>query len=163
MSKPTRTVDVPIHKLVASDYNPRRMTERQVHDLTQSIQRFGFVEPLVVNSHPSRANIVIGGHQRLAIARLLGLSTVPVLYVSLDEARERELNLRLNRNVGEWDWDMLAGFDASELLEVGFTEKELDFNLDLHLSDDEAPSPAARQAIAVEHICPACGHHWSAK
>lgn len=55
-----------------------------------------------------------------------------MVYVNLDEKNERELNLRLNRNLGEWDWNMLANFGEEELLQVGFTSEELDkmFNLE---------------------------------
>ena len=50
----------------------------------------------------------------------------------MDEKRERELNLRLNRNLGEWDYNLLANFNEEELLNVGFTSEELDkmFNLE---------------------------------
>lgn len=119
-------VEVPISELKPSEYNPRQMTEKQVEDLTNSIKEFGLVDPIIVNRHPGRENVVVGGHQRLKIASVLGFQTVPVVYVDLDEKRERELNLRLNKNLGEWDWNMLANFDKEELLNVGFRSEELD-------------------------------------
>jgi len=46
--------------------------------------------------------------------------------VALPLAEERELNIRLNRNSGEWDWDLLANnFDKDELISWGFDEEEL--------------------------------------
>ena len=125
-------IEVPLQDLKEAEYNPRQMTEKQVKDLTESIKRFGLVDPIIVNSHKGRENVVVGGHQRLKIAFILGLTTIPVVYVNLDEKKERELNLRLNRNLGEWDYNMLANFNEEELLNVGFTSEELDkmFNLE---------------------------------
>lgn len=120
------TVFVPAGALNPAPYNPRKATEKEVADVRESITTFGFVEPLVVNCFPGRENVVIGGHLRLRVALLMGMATVPVHYVSLDEKRERELNLRLNKNTGQWDWDILANeFEIDELRDVGFTDVEI--------------------------------------
>lgn len=111
--------------LLPASYNPRKMTEKQVKDLSDSASRFGLVDPLIVNSNKDRKNIVIGGHQRLAIAKRIGLTEVPVVFIDLSLDKERELNLRLNKNNGEWDWDELANFDPELLKEVGFTDAEI--------------------------------------
>jgi len=51
---------------------------------------------------------------------------VPVVYVNIPSLeREKELNLRLNRSTGEWDWQALKAFDSDILLDVGFTADEL--------------------------------------
>jgi hypothetical protein len=47
----------------------------------------------------------------------------------LDEKEVEELNIRLNKNVGEWDFDTLGNeFETSDLLEWGFTEFQLGIN-----------------------------------
>lgn len=113
-------------------YNPRKMSAKQVAELRESLVRFGLQEPLIVNKNAERANVVIGGHQRLRLARELGYATVPVVFVDLNEAQERELNLRLNQNLGEWDWDALANMgDAAFLTAVGFSTAELQRHFDL--------------------------------
>ena len=56
-------VEVPLQDLKESEYNPRQMTERQVKDLTESIKRFGLVDPIVVNNHKGRENVVVGGQK----------------------------------------------------------------------------------------------------
>ena len=116
---------VPIGDLRLSEYNPRQMTEKQAADLEASIRKFGLVDPLIVNRHPERKNVVIGGHQRLKVAMVCGIDTVPVVYVELDEGQEKELNLRLNKNTGEWDLELLASFDPELLKLVGWTDEEL--------------------------------------
>lgn len=113
-------------ELKAAEYNPRQMTEAQAQQLTDSIKRFGIVDPIIANANPERQNIVIGGHQRLKIAQQLGLELVPVHYVNLDLEKEKELNIRLNKNTGEWNWDALANnFEVDFLMGLGFTEGEL--------------------------------------
>lgn len=117
-----------------SPYNPRSWSSVAIEQLTESIKRFGLVDPILVNSAPERKNIVIGGHFRLKLAKDLGYAEVPVVYVNIpDEAKEKELNLRLNRNLGEWDYSLLASFDESLLTDIGFSNEEMDdiFNLDV--------------------------------
>lgn len=119
-------IQVPIDDLKFADYNPRNITEKQVEDLKASIAKFGVVEPVVVNNNPERMNIIVGGHQRTRILKILGFTEVPVYYVNLSLEAERELNVRLNKNTGEWDWDKLANeFDVEDLKEYGFTDGEL--------------------------------------
>lgn len=121
-------------ELNPAPYNPRTWTEDAIEQLTESIKRFGMVDPLLVNSAPERHNVVIGGHFRLKVAQDLGLTEVPVVYINIpDEAKEKELNVRLNRNLGDWDWQLLAQFDESVLVDVGFTSEELDqvFEIDV--------------------------------
>jgi DNA modification methylase len=142
MSKQIITPDKPkldityvaISELSPAPYNPRKWSEDAIQQLTESINRFGMVDPIIVNNAPERHNVVIGGHFRLKVAADLGHIEVPVAYVSIsDLAREQELNLRLNRNTGEWDWNMLAEFDESLLTDIGFSSVELDtiFNFDV--------------------------------
>jgi ParB-like chromosome segregation protein Spo0J len=113
-------------ELKPAEYNPRSLTKDEAAHLHDSLTRFGFVEPIVANSAPGRENVVIGGHQRLSIALAMGLKQVPVHFVSIpDVEKEIELNLRLNKNVGHWDADMLANLDVEQLLSVGFTQEDL--------------------------------------
>lgn len=126
-----------INNLKPSLYNPRKWSDDAISQLSESIKRFGLVDPILVNNAPNRDGIVIGGHFRLKIAKDLGYKEVPVVYLNIpDEAQEKELNLRLNRNVGEWDWNLLAKFDESILTDVGFTSEEMDTIFDI---DDLTP------------------------
>lgn len=118
---------VRIGELNPAPYNPRKWSDEATKQLTDSVREFGLVDPILVNSAKGRKNIVIGGHFRLKVAKSLGHHTVPVLYLDIpDEARERELNIRLNKNLGDWDYDMLAEFDESLLSDIGFSSEELD-------------------------------------
>ena len=127
-----------------AEYNPRQLTKDQYTQLKDSLTRFGMVDPLIVNKHKSRKNILVGGHQRLKIAKEMGMDKIPCVEVDLPLDQEKELNIRLNKNVGEWDYDSLANyFDVSELMEWGFSNDELQFYEDEPeqglIDDDEIP------------------------
>lgn len=118
---------VPIEQLKPASYNPRRWDKAAADQLKESIRRFGLLDPAIVNSALARKNIIIGGHFRWAVAKEMDIKEMPVVYVNIsDLEREKELNLRLNRNTGEWNWDLLAEFDEALLTGVGFTSEEID-------------------------------------
>lgn len=115
-----------INELVTPDYNPRKITPKERREIQKSLETFGFVEPLVINTYEGRENIVIGGNQRLSIAKNLGMETAPCVEVCLDETKEKELNLRLNKNQAQFDFEALVRFfDREMMLDVGFSEKEV--------------------------------------
>ena len=125
--KDIAVIYVPISELKSADYNPRRHDADAVDQLKISIERYGMVDPIIVNCAPERMNIVIGGHMRIKSAKELGIESIPVVYVNIpDVAKEKELNLRLNKNTGEWDLELLAEFDESLLDDVGFSSEEID-------------------------------------
>lgn len=134
-------------------YNPRKMTEGEARDLRESLRRFGFVDPVIANRFPGRENVVIGGHQRLRIAIEDGIERVPAVFVALPEPKERELNLRLNKNVGSWDWDLLANLDVGLLLDVGFEKDDLAFHFDLGDRETET-GDAYTSAVGVPQYEP---------
>ena len=122
-------------ELIAAEYNPRTLSADQHETISDSLKRFGFVDPIIVNKHPDRMDIIIGGHQRTKVAKTLGIKEVPTVELSLDLAREKELNIRLNKNTGDFDMEALEEyFDVSDLIEWGFDEGELEW-----LADEEEP------------------------
>lgn len=137
MDNQIQTVYVSIDKLIKADYNPRKWDEKALNHLKQSIKRFGIVDPAIVNIAPKRKNIVIGGHMRIEAAKGLGIKEMPVVYVNLpDLEKEKELNLRLNKNQGEFDFSLLANFAEEFLTNVGFDSEDLDAIFDW---EDDSP------------------------
>jgi DNA modification methylase len=138
--------------LIKNGYNPRKLSENERRDLEKSVQEFGTVVPIVLNIG-SRANIIIGGEQRIKVYADLGIENVecmvPSRELSLEE--ERELNLRLNKNTGSWNEELLKEFDMNVLLDVGFGDEELqnlfddvdvvddDFNVEKALKETTTP------------------------
>jgi hypothetical protein len=121
-----KIVERDIRDLIPAEYNPRQLSNEQATHLEASLKRFGAVDPAIINIHPDRKNIIIGGHQRLKTAQRLGWETFPCVELELDKEKERELNIRLNKNTGGWDWESLSTyFEVEELTDWGFTDKEL--------------------------------------
>ena len=149
-----------INSLIFAEYNPRQLTKDQYQNLKDSISRFGLVDPIIVNKNKERKNIIIGGHQRIRVAKDMDIEFVPVLEVDLTYEKERELNIRLNKNTGEWNWDELANsFDIAELTDWGFNESQLVgfSDLDYSILDDEEVDnemegmlDGTRKAIQIE-------------
>jgi ParB-like chromosome segregation protein Spo0J len=122
---------IKIAELNPAEYNPRKMTNKQYEDLKSSLEKFGLVDPIIINSD----NTVVGGHQRLRIMRELGAELIPTVRVNLSKEDEKELNIRLNKNSGEFDLDILANnFDVDELKDWGF--KDIDFGLNIDKIDE---------------------------
>lgn len=135
----TKIEHVPIGELKPATYNPRKWDKSAIQQLTESITRFGLVDPILVNGAKERKNIVIGGHFRLKIAKDLGYKKVPVVFLNIpDEEKEKELNLRLNRNTGEFDLEKLKDFNIDMLLDIGFDDSDLSSIWDdaLNIEDD---------------------------
>lgn len=104
--------------------NPRILSAEQAIHLQQSFDKFGIVDKIIINQD----NTIIGGHQRKKILKKMGIKEVdcfvPDRPLSHDEVDE--LNIRLNKNTGDWDWDILANqWDVDKLIEWGFSAEEL--------------------------------------
>jgi len=130
--------NVKISELNPAPYNPRKWSEDAISQLTESIKQFGMVDPILVNGSAERRNIVIGGHFRLKVAKDLGYTELPVVYVNIpDLEREKELNLRLNKNLGDWDYSLLSEFNESVLSDIGFSSEEIDTVFDIDNTNEE--------------------------
>jgi DNA modification methylase len=126
MTKELNIVYVPISDLKPAEYNPRKISKEALEQLKESISRFELVDPIIVNAAPRRKNVVIGGHMRLRAAKENGLKNVPVVYVRIPNLKkEKELNLRLNKNTGEWDFEKLKFFEPDFLTDIGFVDTDL--------------------------------------
>jgi DNA modification methylase len=127
-----------IEELKIADYNPRKINEKNLNNLKKSLKEFGWLSPVVINSNELRKNIVISGHQRIKAAKELGQKEVPCIEVDLDEAKEKALNLAMNKIGGEFEEDklieLLSQIDQhnEDLLSItGFDTTEINYLLGL--------------------------------
>lgn len=123
-----------INELKDYHKNPRKMTKRQAEDLQSSLSKFGIIDKPFIN----RNGVLIGGHQRVRTLKKMGYKEIDVQVPNRDltESEVEELNIRHNKNIGEWDWDILANeWSMDDLVSWGFTLEEL--NIDLPGTDDE--------------------------
>lgn len=161
MKNELKVVYVNVDLLKPADYNPRKWDEAAVTNLTESISRFGLVDPIIANSASPRENVVIGGHFRLKIAKDLGYKEVPVVYLNIpDIEKEKELNLRLNKNTGEWDWDLLAKFNETILTDAGFSSEDLDKIFDLDLEPEVFDLEKELEKLNITQVLIQKGQVW---
>jgi DNA modification methylase len=109
--------------------NPRQ-NDDAVEAVAESIRRFGFRQPIVVDAD----GVIVAGHTRFRAAQRLGLATVPVHVatdLTPDEVRAYRLADNKTAELASWDDAMLsieldalrgAGIDWTLL---GFDEEEL--------------------------------------
>lgn len=121
---------VDIERLHPDGANPRKISDAEIESLTRSILEFGLIDPIIARR---KDGMVIGGHQRLVVARRLGLKMVPVVFLDISIERGRLLNVALNNISGAFDDELLGRLlgdlrtvDDLDLTLTGFDEDELD-------------------------------------
>jgi ParB-like nuclease family protein len=96
---------LPVGDVRESPTNPRKIPDRAVELVAQSITRFGWKQPLVVD----RDGNLIVGHTRHRAARSLGLSTVPAIVADdLTPAEVDAYRIADNRSHDFTSWDLPA-------------------------------------------------------
>ena len=134
--------------------NARTHSKKQIKQIANSIERFGFTNPVLVSDEGE----IIAGHGRVEAARLLGRKTVPTLALShLSEAERRAYVLADNKlalNAG-WDKEILA-IELQALVDLefdvevtGFSLAEIDFVLDEAGEADPDGTDAPEDAVPV--------------
>lgn len=134
--------------LIGAEYNPRILTEAQHKQLEDSLKRFGCQEPVIINIHKDRKNIIISGHQRCKVWAGLGKKTIPCIELNLNPDEEKELNIRMNKNTGKFNYDMLANhFDQDLLIDWGFTPTEFGLTPDLLDIEEDAEADSGSDSL----------------
>ena len=118
--------------LLPAEYNPRKDLkpgDPEYEKLKRSIEEFGYVEPVIWNKTTGR---VVGGHQRLKVLIDLGITELDCVIIEMDEAKEKALNIALNKISGDWDKNKLALLisdlqgEAFDVSLTGFDPDEID-------------------------------------
>ena len=120
-----------ISDLRPADYNPRQDLQPgdpEYEKIANSIEEFGYVEPVVWNEQTGN---VVGGHQRLKILAAMGKTEIEVSVVNMSLHDEKILNVALNKIGGRWDTskltEILQELKEQDGLEItGFEEWELE-------------------------------------
>ena len=148
---------IKITDIIPAVYNPRLISDNEYKKLTNSINEFGLVDPIIINL---KNNKIIGGHQRFSVLLdknmqdnqfyaeldLLKLGDIGFVFEDKDlqiksEDHEKALNLALNKISGEWDNEklrvLLEDLELSPInIELtGFDEPELE-ELDVNTHDN---------------------------
>lgn len=107
-------------------YNPRVINPKAKQKLKDSLEKHGLVEPVVWNRVTGN---LVGGHQRLqALDALEGTKdySLEVSVIAVDEREEALLNVQLNNQALQGDWDIEKLADLSLDFDIGFEEMGFD-------------------------------------
>lgn len=155
--------------------NPRRIPEEAIEAVRQSIQDYGYVQPIVVDQE----NVIVVGHTRYKALQRLGVTEIQVYVTDLPEDKVREYRLADNRTGEMTTWDHGALVLELREFEQGLVERYFpDFDLeiaqvasatDVTKSDiDQAtkkvlevrePPPLATVVV----VCPSCFHEFKVR
>lgn len=151
--EPPRSLEArPPSELRPYSRNARTHSRKQIRQIADSIERFGFTNPVLVSDDGE----IIAGHGRVEAAKLLGLPTVPTLRLSHLSPEERRAYVladnKLALNAG-WDQDILA-IELQALIDLnfdvtltGFSLAEVDFTLDAARERDPETPGAVEDEI----------------
>lgn len=131
----------PIDNLKPLARNARTHSRKQIRQIANSIARFGFNNPVLVDDN----NQIIAGHGRVSAAKLLGMTELPVLALSGMSAAERKAyalaDNKLALNAG-WDTELLA-LEMKDLIDLDFDLELTGFDLaEIDLTIDAANDAA---------------------
>lgn len=162
-----KIIHLPIAQLRPQARNARTHSRKQLKQIAQSIERFGFTNPVLINEEQA----ILAGHGRVEAARMLGWTTVPTLCLAhLTRAEQRAYVLADNKlalNAG-WDRDLLA-IELQGLIDMefdveltGFSLAEIDVALDAASeASGEANDEADDQLPAVQdQVVSVLGDLW---
>ena len=113
-----------ISRLTPWSTNARTHSKKQIRQIAQSIESFGFTNPVLIDDELN----ILAGHGRVSAAKSLGMDTVPCVRLSHMSAAQKKAYVladnKLALNAG-WDEELLAG-ELEALLEM-----DLDFDIDI--------------------------------
>lgn len=132
-----KTENILVGKLNPAKYNPRKIDQKSFEGLKNSISKFGYVEPIIVNKRTGLT--VIGGHQRLKALIDLGINEALCVILDIPEIEEKALNVALNNRhtSGEYDRSELEKIllelkdGLEEFDDLNFDDLALEFDFDL--------------------------------
>ncbi|MGE3874241.1 MAG: ParB/Srx family N-terminal domain-containing protein [Parvibaculaceae bacterium] len=148
---------LPLAELKPWPRNARIHSRRQVKQLAQSIRRFGFTHPILVDED----NRILAGHGRMRAAAELGLAAVPCLRIThLSPAEKRAYVLADNKLAlnAQWDHKLLAeelgGLLAEDVaFDIGFSVVEMDGLIAGSSSEEEDADPGKSAAADAPARC----------
>ena len=121
-----KTVPMKIDELLPYQRNQKDHPESQVRNLANSLRRFGWVQPVVIDER----NVIVIGHGRVLGAKMLGLTEAPVVRtVELTDDEIRELRI-VDNKTNESNWNQYLQEDVQELEFEGFEFDEMDTRID---------------------------------
>lgn len=144
--------------------NAKKHPEEQIRAIANSIKEFGFRQPLVLDKNME----IIAGHGRLAAAKQLGMTAVPVVMADdLTEEQVKAFRLADNKT-NESDWDLeILNIELDDITNIDMT----DFGFSLNFEEGDSPQQKIKEGTEVdlseyddenfECECPRCGFKFN--
>ena len=148
--------------------NPQYLTEKQMTALKTSIQRDGFLVPILVRRARSGRYEVISGNHRFLAAQELGLQEIPAVVVALTKKQTQRIAVNLNTIHGDPEASLLAPY-LTEMIDLDGiylddsliqSLVEFDGRLRDSLAIMEIPTELdhdSSQTTIGSCVCPKCG------
>jgi ParB family chromosome partitioning protein len=156
-----------IGEIIPYARNSRTHSEEQVAQIAASIKEFGWTNPVLIDEE----NGIIAGHGRLAAARKLGHTQIPVIELTgLSEAQKRAYVIADNKlalNAG-WDAEMLVNelrdLEGIDLTLTGFTIDEINALQPVDFDPATEEEQGKLDQLDPKWIaCPHCGKEFDAR
>ena len=163
------------NKLKFNPNNPRKCSKDKLEKLMRSIESFPEMMKLRPIVYDPETMYVLGGNQRLAAIRKLGMKDIPdewaIAATDLSPEQKKEFVLRDNVQFGDWDFEMLsAEFGEFDLGEIGMDMPEINVKNPSFDDSDTTDEDVENTDISpktnddkqyLELICPECGHEYT--
>ena len=168
----TRTLD--IDEITPYWRNPRRIPPEAVDGVAESIKKYGYQQPIVVDE----SNTIVVGHTRLQALKKLGYKKVEVHVTNLPPEKVREYRIVDNKTSELTSWDHnalvleLREFE-DDLLQRYFPDVDLEINmLNQQSTTERDVEDGTRKALTLKEVvptatvevtCPSCFHRFAIK
>ena len=135
------TKKIKISEVKPSEYNPRKISEKDYNNLKKSVKTFGILRPLIINQTTGN---LISGHQLLKVLTEEKIEETEAIFLKITEEQEKALNLAMNKISGEFEEDklieLLQQIDEKNqdlLGQTGFNTEEINYLLGLREKDKQ--------------------------
>lgn len=139
-----------INEIIPYENNPRK-NEKAVESVKKSIRRFGFKNPIIVDSE----GVIIAGHTRYKASLELGLETVPVIVADdLSPTLVKAYRLADNKTAELAEWDIpLLQFEL-DALKLDFDMSDFGFDMFPEPEISSYEEGGASGALQEKYIIP---------
>lgn len=164
-----KTVEINVDELIPYANNAKEHPEWQIEQIVQSVEQFGFNDPIGAWHNENGDPVIVEGHGRLIAAKRLGIEKVPVVFLDhMDDEARRAYTLVHNQTTMNTGFDeMVLSAELADLPEFEMSDYGL-YSIDdtgIKWGEDVPDLPDDYEADFEEdkRRCPKCGHVDDAK
>ena len=139
-----------ISDLKQFEKNPRQLSKQELEQLTKSIEKFGYVEIVVIDTD----NTILAGHMRVRVLKKHKVKEIEVRVPNRPLTEQEREQYVINSNLihGSFDYDILANeWNAEDLVSYGFNTEDLFSGI----TEDKPKKKTKKKS--KQHECPECG------